>query len=361
MSQTAEHAAIREKYTPKPPKAVADASAEADRQIAALAAAKNGQPVPVAPPAPVPPPAQPQPPAQPMPPAQPQPPVAPVPPGDPAPPATQPLAEGETWEQRARSAEGRMAQLARANQDLVGRFGELENALAALRAAGAAPPAPAPEPLPRLITPEEETEYGTEMLTVVGKRAREEIAPEIVQLRGELANLKGRLDGTVQLVQGGRVMGMYELLDSKIPNWRDVNQSPQFKDWLSVRDPFSGRTRSEMLLEAHGRQDGQRVLNFFQGYAEAAGLPQTPPAPVATTPPPSGQPVAPTLEDFAAPGRARSAPQSPMPPEKPVYTSASIARFFHDKLQGKWKGRENDAALIEQDIFAAQHEGRIIV
>jgi hypothetical protein len=76
-------------------------------------------------------------------------------------------------------------------------------------------------------------------------------------------------------------------------------------------------------------------------------------------PPGDGQATAASiLEDFAAPGRARSAPQT-TPPEKPFYSQASIAKFYADKLAGKFRGREAEVAQVEADIFQAQHEGRI--
>jgi hypothetical protein len=48
-----------------------------------------------------------------------------------------------------------------------------------------------------------------------------------------------------------------------------------------------------------------------------------------------------------------------LPPDKPVYTQAQIAKFSDDERRGLWRGRETDAAAIWQDIFRAQHEGRI--
>jgi hypothetical protein len=48
-----------------------------------------------------------------------------------------------------------------------------------------------------------------------------------------------------------------------------------------------------------------------------------------------------------------------LPPEKPVYTAAWIARFTADRIAGKYRGREADAEAIERDIWQAQHEGRI--
>ena len=44
---------------------------------------------------------------------------------------------------------------------------------------------------------------------------------------------------------------------------------------------------------------------------------------------------------------------------KPSYTTADIAAFYDDIRKGKFKGREDERAKIERDIFAAQAEGRI--
>jgi hypothetical protein len=48
-----------------------------------------------------------------------------------------------------------------------------------------------------------------------------------------------------------------------------------------------------------------------------------------------------------------------LPPDKPVYTHAWIAKFMDDKRVGKFRGREAEAEAIERDIYQAQHEGRI--
>ena len=117
-----------------------------------------------------------------------------------------------------------------------------------------------------------------------------------------------------------------------------------------------------MLKEAFSRHEAGRVVSFFQGFlTEAAGPPHELPAQDPQRPlyPPSGNGSGkPSLEQFAAPGRARSAPQE-LPPDKPVYTHAWIAQFMADKRTGKYRGREADAEAIERDIFQAQHEGRI--
>ena len=61
---------------------------------------------------------------------------------------------------------------------------------------------------------------------------------------------------------------------------------------------------------------------------------------------------------FAAPGRAKTG-QTQVPPDKGIVTRAEIKQFYTDKTQGKYAGREAEAAAIESQIFEAGNEGRI--
>jgi hypothetical protein len=279
-------------------------------------------------------------------------------------PEPYPEGEGE-GSQRFRSLQGRYDQLQRANSQLVERLGQLETLIASMQARGAEPPeehADAQPPKVRLVTDQEAEEYGDEFLSVVGKRAREEYVPEFDRLAERLKRLEGRIEGASTVLERSEKQKLYDGLQASVPNWRDVNRSEDFKTWLQQPDTYSGRRRYDMLTEAFSRHEADRVVAFFRGFlTEAAGLPTEPQAREHSAPPlPTGQGSGkkPSLEDFAAPGRARSAPQD-LPPDKPTYTNAWIAKFMADKLAGKYRGREADANAIEQDIFQAQHEGRI--
>lgn len=286
----------------------------------------------------------------------------------PSPPQPEPQAApgeaegGDSWEQRAKSTAGRLEQAVRANQALSERMQQLEQLLTSQKIRGEPDQPDAPRQKPKLVTEEEARDYGDEFLTVVGKRAREEYAPEFDELASRLKRLEGRVEGVGSVIEKTQVNDVYGSLAGVVPNWRDVNRSEQFKTWLQYPDPFSGRKRHDMLLEAFSGHDSARVVAFFKGYlTEAAGLPQAQSNGSGSAPPLSGNGNGsgkPSLADFAAPGRARSG-QQPVPPDKPVYTSAWIAKFAADKRTGKYRGREADADAIERDIFQAQHEGRI--
>jgi hypothetical protein len=269
----------------------------------------------------------------------------------------------DTWEQRARSTHGRLEQALNSNQQLARRIGELESQINSLKLRGAEQPAPAPGPAPKpkLIKETELEEYGDEFFDVVGRRAREEFFPEFETLKQRLARLEAGQQAVGKVVESTQKRSVYDTLYDHVPNWKQVNHSPAFHSWLGMLDPYSGRPRQEMLSEAFSRHDTNRVVNFFQGFlSEVTGTPQNPQARTPSAPPltngnGSGKP---SLDQFTAPGRARSVPQV-LPPEKPIYTQASIAQFSEDKRTGKYRGREADAEAIERDIYQAQHEGRI--
>lgn len=208
----------------------------------------------------------------------------------------------------------------------------------------------------RLVTPEEEETYGKDFLSVVEKRAKETFAPYIRELESKIEQLNGQVQGVGTVVTRDAKSKMYETLDREVPNWREMDNDPAFTDWLSLPDVLSGEMRYNLLQQALNACDTRRVLAFFKGFlAEEAAL-----APVSAAPAPQPAPEQPRrdLRQYAAPGRAKSAAVNP-PAEKPVYTTAQIAGFYADLRTGKYRGREAEAHRLEQDIFAAQREGRV--
>jgi len=280
--------------------------------------------------------------------------------GDEQPPEGEPSElQADSWEQRARSAAGRLEQALQSNQALARRVSELEDQMAGKKLK-AEPQEPPPYQKQPLIKPDELNDYGEEFFDVVGRRAREEISPELYQFGERLKRLEGQQQVVTQVIDKTQKHSVYDMLYDEVPQWKQINTHPQFKQWLGQLDPFSGRPLAEMLSEAMTRHDAPRVVNFFRAFAEAAGLPQNPSnGPDVAPPLPNGNGSGrPSLEDFAAPGRARSGPQY-LPPEKPVYTVAQIREISDAKRRGLWRGREAELEQLERDIFAAQHEGRI--
>ncbi len=305
-------------------------------------------------------PPQPQPvPPQPVTPQGNEPPPTPPQPQPPAPPSTP--AEFETELQRVRSAEGRKrAQLEQQLGNAADRIAILEQMVQELQQTRTASPPPAPAaPPPQLITPEERDNFGPEMLDVVGRRAQEAISPQLAELRAMMDTLKQEVTGTVQTVKQTTRQGMLAALDQALPDWRQINVTPEFKAWLALPDPYFGVSRHSALLTAFEKNDTPRVLNFFKGFVSdlAAQAPAEPPATV--QPPAPAAPAKPSLETLAAPGRARTSAQPNAPTEKQIITTADINAFYTAVRQGYYRGREAEKIALEQELFAAQREGRV--
>lgn len=274
----------------------------------------------------------------------------------PAQPAAQPQADAIDWEHRAKSLEGRVPGLERANVQLTEEVNNLRELIASMHATGAAKPAEEPIKAERLVTEEEVNEYGKDLLDVVGRRAREEVAPLLQERDQKIAQLTAQLQGVGAQQQMGAREKMHATLDGQLPNWRDVNLDPNFLTWLGLPDPFSGAIRHEMLKTAYAQNNAPRVAAFFNGYLaeQATVAPQAQPAPGTTTVPKV------PLQNLAAPGRAKApATTNPVSPEKPIISRADITQFYADCAAGRYRSKEPERAQMEREIFAAQREGRI--
>ena len=272
----------------------------------------------------------------------------------PPPPAAPAPVEEESWERRYRAMEGRYK---RAENDILGmssQIASMQNLIAGMQRPTAETP---PELRPQsLLTPEEVNEYGSEFLGVVARRAKEELTPEVTALRSQLTNLERQLANSAEQNQTRGRLEMEAALDRSLPQWRDINILPEFHSWLALPDMYSGAIKHDLLRTAYAQNNSPRVLSFFKGFLdqEAAFVPrgQEPQQDVHT----NGKL---SLEDFAAPGRAKTSAASSAPVEKPIITTAQITQFYADSASGKYRGKEVEKNRLEAMIFDAQREGRI--
>ncbi len=100
---------------------------------------------------------------------------------------------------------------------------------------------------------------------------------------------------------------------------------------------------------------------FFKNYlteAQATGQIPTPSVQPAAQQAP--KPPAIPIGTLVAPGTARPATgQGQVPPDKPVFTLGQIREFYSNAGRARYVGREQDRQNDEQEIFAAQREGRV--
>lgn len=271
-----------------------------------------------------------------------------------------PAEDDRTWEHKFRSMKGRYDQAESQNRILADRVQRLE---ALMASADRRPPAPKQAPsaenkASRLITPDEEKDYGADFLDVAARAAREKLDPEIAALKAHINKLEGQLGSTSKFVQRSARENLEVSLNESIPNWREINRDQNFLRWLQLPDPYSGAIRQNMLNDAYTQNDSGRVIAFFNGFLsdEAAVAP-------ARAKPDAGLPTKVTtkvpLETFAAPGRAKTAAAETAPAEKPVITRSQIAQFYSDVQKGKYRGNDAEKDRLERMIFDAEQDGRI--
>lgn len=330
------------------PKSVRDAAAKAESFYKAPEpdpAAAQAQPTGSEPAA-----SQPQPEPQPVQ-AQPEPQPAP----QPEPQPSQAADEGN-WEHRYHSMKGRWEQSQRMLGELQEQVVQLGDELVRTQRAITQPqqqPQPQAQPTQRLITAEDEQNYGPELIDLARRAAAETLSPQIAALQAENHRLTAA-------VSRGAAQTVSQALDNDVPNWRDIKANPRFVQWLRLRDVYSGQVRMDMLSAANKAANAPRVVAFYRGFiSDEAATGQVDPA-LQSQPSPTPRVPAIPLVNLAAPGRARPAPgNSQEPADKPVFTRAQVAAFYDKVRAGGYLGRETEKASDEAMIFAAQNDGRI--
>lgn len=291
-----------------------------------------------------------------------EPPPAPEPP--PPQPEPEPPPQTAEWEQRYRTLQGKYDTEI---SGLRGQVAGLERLLATMQAAPPQPPAPQPG-APVHYNDDDVQLFGEDLLQAATRAAEARYHTVISELQNKIA----RLEGGQQQFAGQRLQDqVFDALERDpelTGRWDAINRSPDFHAWLQQVDEYAGVTRFEMLQHAYLNGDAIRTGRFFKKYmAEHTVQPpiatpsQTVSAPSTNgrghAPAPAGSP---RLEDFAAPGRAAGSGQSGngAPPPR-IWSRSDITAFYRDRTDGRYRGREAEAERMEQDLFAANREGRI--
>lgn len=264
------------------------------------------------------------------------------------------------WEHRYHSMKGRFdasQQTIGSMQEQMTQLGdELMRTQALIQNRPALPQRQAAPPQ-SIITDADKEAFGDDLINLARRAAQETMGPEIDAVKQENARLRNKMQQDAQ-------MGVGQLLDRDIPNWREINRDPRFIQWLRLPDIYSRKPRKAMLSEAYQAADAPLVKAFFEGFIRDEAVtghddltPQS--EPQDGTPAPQRQAAVP-LSSLAAPGRAKPASgDTPGPADKPTFTRTQIAKFYSDVRKGLYAGREAEKTQQEKQIFAAQADGRV--
>jgi len=281
--------------------------------------------------------------------------------GAPEPEPTEPGSsdQEETFEKKYRTLQGMynadVPRLNAQNQELTQRLESMEQLVASMQAAP--PPEAVPAPAPKSLLSDAELEEYGESIDIMRKVSLEIAGgyqQEIDQLKETIKQLSGTLGPRVEEIADGYAhtveQNFWSDLTRTVPDWRTINENPDFQSWLLEVDPMSGLTRQTFLDDAQKNMDVSRVIGFFTTWQQDNG---TVPAQLNRSASQS------ELEKQTAPGRGRST-GAPKSGEQKTYTREDITDFFVDVQKGKYVGKEDERDKLERDIFAAQRDGRIV-
>lgn len=287
----------------------------------------------------------------------------PIDPNAPPSPPPDPTDDG-TWKHKYQSMQGRynadVSRLRGQVETLSSQIVNLNNVLGAVRTPAAPEETFRPAPAKLNITPEEVAEYGEDFVDFTSRVATDAVQRATAPFKQEIERLKQQVGGVGEtLHQSGREKLISDM-DANLPGWRDINRNQEYLDWLGLQDPYTGAIRQEILNEAYEQNSFPRVAAFFKGFLAELAATANPPKGV--EPENKGIPIPKlALNTIVAPGRAKLAAATPpsAPSEKPIFKPTDVAKFFNDKVAGRYKGREAEANEMEASIILAGNEGRI--
>lgn len=273
------------------------------------------------------------------------------------PPAgAQPVADPQA-DQRYRVLQGKYNSETEAMRRRIAALEIQNNTLITQRApaAPAAAPAPVAPQTPREralavgFTEKEIEEFGPELVEMMIRTANNIATPAINSLRAEQNRLAGTVQTTVQTARRTAEELFWDTLGDKVPNHQEINQRPEWIDWLQQIDVISGQPRNTGLQNAIQTNDALRVAAIMKAFlAEderartAAGQPRVDPA---------------TLVAPGTPASSTPAPAGNRIASSEIITEAEVREHYARIRRGQLKGKAKDEA--DARINRALAEGRI--
>lgn len=197
--------------------------------------------------------------------------------------------------------------------------------------------------------PKDVEEFGADLVNMVMRVSQASIARaaqvfdgRVADLEQKIAALSDQLKGTSQTVVASAEQTFFDRLTRLVPEWERVNADQGFLNWLAEEDPVYGVPRQNALQLAQQQLNVERVAAVFNAFIgpRKEQAPKTDP-----------------LDKQVSPKSAATV--VPAPTNKPVVTQAQITQFYKELRQGVYRGKEAEAAQIEQMINNALAEGRV--
>lgn len=203
------------------------------------------------------------------------------------------------------------------------------------------------EAQPNLVTDADKEAFGTDLVDLAERVAKQNLKPlqeQLAKLEAENAKLAQRAERTAQDVHVTAQDTYLMHLTRMVPEWEELNVDQGFLHWLGEVDPVFGMSRQAGLDRAFERLDAQATAAIFTAYLGTQ-------APKAKSPKDG-------LQNQVAPTRSRSV-TAPVADEwsSKIWTGREIEHFYNEQRRGAYTLA--DADRISNEIDRAMAEGRV--
>lgn len=217
------------------------------------------------------------------------------------------------------------------------------------RAIAAQAPQP-PQPNDSLVTDKDREAFGADLLDVQRRVAQEVMREHVLPLQRQLAERDHEIAQLKAVVgrTGGEVaaMSFEQRLETRVPGFAQLNQTPDWIEWLRGVVPDTGEQRMTYAQAAFDAQDVEKVAKFVESYR--AG--RKPPTPDRTA-----ERQAELQRQVAPTATAASAST----PQQRVYTSVEYDRLWEKCIAQARQGKVAESAALEAELTSAMSQGRV--
>lgn len=159
----------------------------------------------------------------------------------------------------------------------------------------------------------------------------------IEELEGQLRPLKRTAEDSQRQTSQAMEERFWEVLNGKVPNWKQIDTDPEFIEYLQQTNPETGLPLQSLLTDASEKLDGHRVAAIMKGY-EASKQ---------------------SLPDQNMHVHPESAPTTEVSGQQPVFTTAEYTHFMANYRKGRYKSRPEWAEQRLKELEAAYKDGRV--
>lgn len=189
------------------------------------------------------------------------------------------------------------------------------------------------------LKPEEVEDYGKEAVDLQARIARGEAEEVTNEIKKRMEDLEASLRSEKTVVAAN---DLWSRIETKIPGAKAMDSTDTgWHAWLQGVDEDSGEIRRELAGAAFQRKDVKSVVAMMNEYKAESGSGPTP-----------------LVAAQRKPDRVRAERAGQVTEKQPI-TTATVKKFYEDLNRGKFKGREAEAARIEQEIDEAHAAGMI--